>query len=214
MHTELTILRIGDMFSTCDSTPVPATQTIEIYESSSIFGCLLRLLHEDLPIQNCKTYEEDSDSFETKITPVIPKSSVPLPLLPTLYELADKYAVTESIVNALHTHLASYKSASPLHVYALATKLGLEELMNETSVFLIHPPLSSYTAEEVSIIPSTGAYHKILLLQAHRQSHLKEILLGEDIFPHGYGECPNHKSATTAIWHQRRQEIVGRIESG
>ena len=201
------------MFSTCDSSsPSTSTQTIEIYESSSAFGCLLRLLHEPLP-EHAPT-EDDSDAFETKITPVTPKSSVPLPLLPSLYVLADKYAVNDSIVHALHTHLASYKSTSPLQVYAQAAKLGLDELMNETSVYLVHPPLSSYTVEEVSIIPSTGAYHKLLLLQSHREKKLKEILLGEDIFPHGYGECPEHKAATMSMWDQRRRDIVGRIESG
>jgi hypothetical protein len=139
---------------------------------------------------------------------------VPLPLLPSLYALADKYAVTEPITHALHTHLASYKSVSPLRVYALAAQLGLDDLMNATSVYLLHPPLSEYTVDEVSVIPSAGAYHKLLLLQSHREKKLKEILMNEEIFPHGYGECPEHRSATVSMWDQRRNEIVGRIESG
>jgi len=39
-------------------------------------------------------------------------------------------------------------------------------------------------------------------------------LLTEDIFPHGYGDCPSHSLQTMVLWDQKRRLLSPNIEAG
>ena len=186
---------------------------MDLYENPSTFAVFLRLLHH--PPQ--PYVEEDISQrikFETKVIVVVPEHVIPLPILETIFLLVDKYAVVPSVTQVLHTHLWAHRSTFPLRVYGLATRLSLDWVANDTSMFLIHPPLHTYTTEQVACIPTVEAYHKLLKLQHYRETKLRDILLNEFLFPHGYGECSRHKDAVLARWDAARNKLVGRIESG
>jgi hypothetical protein len=104
-------------------------------------------------------------------------------------------------------------STNPLLVYAYATAHNLPKIAAEASAHLLHPPLSSYTKEDIQIIPTVTAYHELLRLHEYRKYKLRDILLNEDIFPHGYGTCPAHKQWATQLWEQKRVYLATQIEA-
>lgn len=203
----------GDMFSCCDVDDDPDARTLDLYESASNFQLLSRLLH-DPPLSYQSAEQALSSKYENRLTVVHPKDAIPFPLLPLLFTLADKYALAPDIMQVLHTHLLAYASSFPLQVYGLATRLGLERISAKASIFLLHPPLHTYSLAQIEVIPTAQAYHKLLLLQRHRVVKLRELLLTEELFPHGYGACPQHKDAATVLWDTKKKDLVGRIESG
>lgn len=201
------------MFSCCDSSTGEDPGVMDVFESSSSFAVFLRLLH-DPPHPYVEEDMSQRVKYETKVIIVAPEHVIPLPILETIFALVDKYAVAPSIAQTLHTHLWAHRSTYPLRVYGLATRLSLDWIADDTSMFLLHPPMHTYTAEQVACIPTAEAYHKLLRLQHHREIRLREILLGEQLFPHGYGECSIHKDAVLAKWDATRNKVIGRIESG
>jgi len=42
---------------------------------------------------------------------------------------------------------------------------------------------------------------------------LRRLLLAEEIFPRGYGQCSSHKDKTLALWKHRKNEIILQIEA-
>ncbi|TDL28838.1 hypothetical protein BD410DRAFT_738597 [Rickenella mellea] len=204
-----------NMFSICDVSRTETTETnvLDLDEAAGILTVLLRLIHEP-PEEYDPVDFVPLDKFETQIPVITPTAAIPLPLLPKLFQLADKYELSQPIVRTLQTHLVAHKSTSPLRVYGIATQLSLDTIAAEASYYLLLPPLRTYSLADIRSIPTAEAYHKLVLLHSYRISKLREIVLGEEIFPHGYGECPAHKLVIEHAWDERRKEVAIRIESG
>ncbi|KAH8120551.1 hypothetical protein DFH11DRAFT_71694 [Phellopilus nigrolimitatus] len=205
----------SNMFLCCEQgkgTMNTPTRTLEIYESANMLSLLLHLLHEPP-----SPYSKDEISSESrdfgKYAIVAPTSAIPLPLLPALFQVADKYALALPTIHALQTHLAAYVSTAPLVVYGLATQLSLPFIADAASAFLITPPLHTYSLEQISAIPTAEAYHTLLLLLHHRTCRIKELLLHEDLFPHGYGVCLSHRDSAKLLWEEKRRALLPHVDA-
>ncbi|KAF8168303.1 hypothetical protein B0H34DRAFT_55042 [Crassisporium funariophilum] len=197
----------NDMFACCDPTTPSSKEALDLQETSGELAALLRLLH-DPPLPPAQI------PLENKFDPIRydPASVIPLPLLLTLlFGLADKYSLQDSLTDALRVHLIAHAPAHPLEVYSFATLHGLERIASEASQYV--QPMASYRFMDIKAIPNVVAYHKLVRLQDFRVKALRDLLLAEDIFPHGYGECASHREKTMAIWDRQRKALVGRIES-
>lgn len=202
------------MFSCCaQDCPEPETKSVDIYESASAFSTLLRLLH--YPPSVYPVSDKKERGFP-KYMIVNPEYAIPFPILPVIYDLVDKYAVFPHIVQALNSNLQAYASTFPLKVYGLATRMSLDSIADEASAFLVQPPLHTYTSEEVKIIPTAEAYHKLLKLQQYRVEKIRDILAHEQLFPHGYGVCNTHKVSALASWDRKKRTLLSdnRIDAG
>ncbi|CAL1696460.1 unnamed protein product [Somion occarium] len=207
----------GDMFSCCESGYVfdsldEDTHTLDLMESSTNLNLLFRFLHNP-PVPYEEEKAEKSPIKSSRIHLMFPQSAIPFPLIPSLLKLADKYALSPELTECLYSHLASYASVFPLRVYGYAVELGLDSIAAKTSMYLLDPPLSSYSVEDLKAIPTAEAYHKLVLLHDFRIKRLREILRGESIFPHGYGECSRHAQKTVFIWERRKEDILHLIEA-
>ncbi|KAG1743511.1 hypothetical protein EDB19DRAFT_1579077, partial [Suillus lakei] len=120
-------------------------------------------------------------------------SVIPFPVLPSMIQLADKYGLPKKIICSLHLHVQANAATNLLLVYAYATTHNLPKIAAAASAHLLYPPLSSYSKEDIQIIPTVTTYHELLRLHKYWKYRLRHILLNEDIFPHGYGTCPVHK---------------------
>ena len=206
------------MFESCDSgfEVVSAgldeeSRTLELHESASVLDALCRLLHA-APPPFVPSPSEDYDF--TRIQETIPDTAIPLPVLPALFVLADKYSLSQDIARSLRSHLAAHASAFPLEVYGCAVKFGLDEIAGEASTHLLHPPLTSYTPDEIKVIPTAEAYHRLALLHEIRIRKLREVLENEEVFPHGYGECRRHAQRMESVWRQRKNVVMNKIQAG
>jgi len=205
-----------DMFVCCDDAEANSqgdSRTMDVFENSSAFAVFLKLLHEP-PTPFAEEDISELIKFETKVIMKPPKNAIPLPILTTILQLADKYMVKSGIVQSLHTHLWAHRTVFPLNVYGIATKYSLDWIADDASMYLIHPPLHTYTLDEVSIIPTAAAYHKLLALQHHRTTKLRELLRDEELFPYHYGECSKHAGSANALWSDRKDALLGKVDSG
>ena len=168
-------------------------QVLDLQESSGNLVILLRLLHEP-PSPPCQKPKEDEfDSIDTTFDPFDtfdlieydPTRVIPLPLLFTLFELADKYALRDTVTECLTAHLIAHAVAHPLEVYGFATLHGMEKVASHTSQYVM--PVASYSYDEISLIPNVVAYHKLVRLQDLRRMALRNLIFEEDIFP--FGKC-------------------------
>jgi len=208
------------MFSCCDPTLALEVaqptddQVLDLHETAGVMTALLRLLHfpPPPPIPYPSTADQEKSSTQLRTDRYEPSSIIPLPILPLLFSLADKYALSDLISQSLRTHLLAHAPAYPLQVYGFATLHDMPIVASKASQFLL--PLASYTLEDVKVIPSVEAYHKIIRLQDYRTKGLRKTLLGETLFPHGYGLCPSHHQTAELLWHGAQSKLVGRIESG
>ena len=207
------------MFSCCESGYVLGeldedARTLDLDESAERLSMLLHLLH-DPPAPYVEVPVPKSERDFTRVQGTLPNASaIPFPLLPTLLSLADKYVLSDAIVHVLHSHLGAYASTHPLRVYGYASTLGLDALAARTSAFLLDPPLSAHSTQDVSALPNAQAYHKLVQLHEYRVKALGEVLMGEEIFPYEYGKCPRHGAKTQAVWEERKKVISGRIKAG
>ena len=207
------------MFSCCDQgdvtdTPDTGGQAMELHEPAAQLNMLFHVLHH--PPERCvlaERVEGQSRDF-TRIRGIEAEHAIPFPVLQAVLRLADKYALSQEIMDALHSHLLAHASTYPLDVYGYAVEYGLPALAGKASKYLLHPPLSSYTTEQVKVIPTAAAYHRLVMLHDFRIKKLKEILMEADVFPHGYGECPRHAQRTRNLWSCRREVIVDKILAG
>ncbi|KAF9229556.1 hypothetical protein BS17DRAFT_689447 [Gyrodon lividus] len=138
---------------------------------------------------------------------------IPYPLLPDMLRLVDKYDLSAPLRRSLHSHLFANACISPLKVYTFATANCLDDIAAEASAYLLHPPLSTYSKDQIATIPSVTAYHALVRLHGYRVDKLKGILLSEDIFPFGYGACSTHQKDTTRTWNERRIFLATQIEA-
>ncbi|KIJ68646.1 hypothetical protein HYDPIDRAFT_82601 [Hydnomerulius pinastri MD-312] len=209
-----------DMFSCCDQgfdfvarrDIQDITEVLQLDEPAATLRLLLNLLHFPPPPPSvCLTAHQ----ARRKGTPTSPYngSIIPYPLIPEMLRLADKYVLSEPLCRSLHSHLFANAFTNPLKVYAFATANHLDDIAAEASAYLLHPPLSSYTKDEIAIISSAAAYHDLVRLHGHRIKKLRETVLSEDIFPFGYGACATHQENTTRIWNERRMLLATQIEA-
>jgi hypothetical protein len=208
----------GNMFACCDhgfelvgdnDVRGPQEAVLDLDETEHTLTTLFRLIQQppDPPPM------ENSDGTRPRFK-LEAGSVIPFPVLPFMLHLADKYGLPETITCSLHLHVQANASTNPLPVYAYATAHNLPKIAAEASAHLLHPPLSSYTKEDIQIIPTVTAYHELLRLHEYRKYKLRDILLNEDIFPHGYGTCPAHKQWATQLWEQKRVYLATQIEAG
>lgn len=205
------------MFVSCDggfqlvsTTLDEENRTLNLYESGSVLDALFQLLHS-----TPAPFEPPPPPTDfTRIQETIPEAAIPCPLLPALFALADKYALSQEIVQTLQSHLSAYASTFPLQVYGCAVGFGMPDIAVEASAHLLHPPLTSYTPEEIKIIPTAQAYHRLVLLHELRIRKLGEVLEHEEIFPHGYGECGRHAERTKSLWLRRKATTMSKIQAG
>lgn len=230
-----------DMFGTCDDLPPTSeksggagldsqSSSMEIHEGTEIFGLFLGLLHSD-PTEMSKSTEANkseggaapSDDWDTRTQGTMDVEStevanhslpslIPLPILRPLLDLADKYDISPSYLEALHDHLKRNAPESPLEVYSLATQLELPSVASAASSFLLSRPMATYTTEEVErYFPTIRSYHLLVRLQAYRKMKLRDVLSKEVLFPHDYGKCSRHGDEASKLWQEHRDEVCTRI---
>ncbi|KAG1721599.1 hypothetical protein EDB19DRAFT_1577635, partial [Suillus lakei] len=141
-------------------------------------------------------------------------SVILFPVLPSMIQLADKYGLLKKIICSLHLHVQVNAAMNPLLVYAYATTHNLPKIAAAASTHLLYPPLSSYSKEDIQIIPTVTAYHELLRFHKYQKYRLQHILLNEDIFLHGYGTCPVHKQWATQLWEHKLVYLATQIEAG
>ncbi|KIK71302.1 hypothetical protein GYMLUDRAFT_149640 [Collybiopsis luxurians FD-317 M1] len=194
-----------DMFACCGDN---YEETLDLHESTESLVALLNLLHH--PLQPPTQFKRDDFHFIPKVRND-PKTVIPLPLLPTLFELADKYALpSDRVVDVLAAHLLAHAPDAPLTVYTFAVSHGLRSVVSQASQYL--QPMANYSLSEVRIIPVED-YHRVIQLQDLRIKTMRNYLLSEDIFPHGYGSCPSHSRETEQLWHSKRMSLAAKVET-
>ena len=211
----------GNMFLCCDQEYSSVhtheaqgiTQVLELDESASTLRLLLRLLHFPPPPPSL-----DQSARQTrrmgKPASLYQGALIPFPLLPDMLRLTDKYDLSEPLRRTFHSHLFANASIHPLEVYGFAVRNRLDDVAAEASAYLLHPPLSTYSKDQIALIPSVSAYHDLVRLHSYRVQQLKLILLREDIFPFGYGVCVAHQENTTRAWNDSRMLLATQIEAG
>ncbi|PPQ90411.1 hypothetical protein CVT25_014929 [Psilocybe cyanescens] len=198
-----------DMFACCDAGTSGSEDedALELQETSGELAALLCLLH-DPP---APPEQIPSDDLFQKIR-YDPATVIPLPLLVSLlFRLVDKYAIAEGVATNLRVHLRANAPAYPLEVYGFAALHEMDWEASEASQYVL--PIASYRFEEIKVIPNVVSYHKLVRLQDFRVKALRDLLLGEEIFPHGYGACTTHYDSTTTSWDRQRKALMGRIDN-
>lgn len=214
-HVFASMLEVGSSASTQEPGSLTTElRAAEINERHDLLVLLVNLL-ETPPEHPPPTVNEQIPSSAVPLEGEPPRSVLPWPLLTTLLDLADKYDLSENIVAVLHAHLQSHAPSYPLQVYSLATRLELSEIASLASSFLLHPPMHQYSASDIKAIPSSVAYHLLLVLQTYRLQSLKTILEREPIFPHDYGVCSKHGVATPRlVWETRKASVLTYLHAG
>lgn len=215
------------MFACCDPSDADmghsdevldiSKEVLDIAESAAEVGLLLDLLHsppELLPaeepprIKFPSLKDKEPQHVETR-------KIIPLPIIPQLLSLADKYILPAEITEAIHSHLLAQAPTNPLWVYGFAILQELPEIASIASYYLLNHPMDELSYDQIlDNMPNLKAYHQIIQLQGLRTRRLKEVLMAEPIFPHGYGRCDNHEQKTVMAWEQRKQGIAWRIHAG
>ncbi|KAH9487124.1 hypothetical protein JR316_0001192 [Psilocybe cubensis] len=198
-----------DMFACCDVGPSDpkGEDALELQETGGELAALLRLLHDPPPPPEQIPTDDLFQKIRYNLATVIP-----LPLLVSLlFRLVDKYAIAEAVAANLRVHLRANAPAYPLEVYGFATLHEMDWEASEASQFV--RPMASYRLDDIAVLPSVISYHKLVKLQHFRVKALQDLLLAEEIFPHGYGACTTHNESTTTSWDRQRKALMGRIDS-
>ncbi|CAE6421375.1 unnamed protein product [Rhizoctonia solani] len=208
-------LAVGSSAPLNESSSAPKHQldTVEIDERYEILVLLVNLLETppQLPPATATSYAPSS-AVPSSNDP--PGSVLPWPLVTTLLDAADKYDFSDDILAVLHAHLRSHASSHPLPVYALASRHGLSLIASHASSFLLYPPMHQYSISEIKLLPSATSYHLLLILQTHRLESLKGILENEMIFPHDYGACSKHGTASAkSVWEARKAMVLNHVDA-
>ncbi|KAJ7042571.1 hypothetical protein C8F04DRAFT_945863 [Mycena alexandri] len=205
-----------DMFSCCDASAGDANpQVLDLHEPESALSALLRLIHSP-PAQPVRYPREPiGEKVNTQLPIQYDRSTaIPLPVLRVLFCLVDKYALSDQdVLESLQAHLlANAPGQDALTVYGLSLALDMPyAVSSEASQYLL--PLAWYSPDEIKAIPTVTDYHNVNRLQAFRVKALQDILLRENLFPHGYGKCPTHSTSAVAVWERTRLLLAPKIET-
>ena len=169
--------------------------TVDIHEPADVLAILLRILHD--PPQAPEELETPLDAYTKRYNEA---TIIPLPLLElVMLNLVDKYMLDDSIVNALKMHLLAHAPSNGLRVYIFAVSNDMPELASKASQYVL--PMARYTFQEVKGLPSVKAYHDLVRLQDFRVQALRDLLLKEDIFPHGtFGGIQSSRPSNALIF--------------
>ncbi|KAH7340986.1 hypothetical protein B0J17DRAFT_627266 [Rhizoctonia solani] len=214
-HVFQSMLELGSSVAFNETSSVSENQLpiVEIDERYEILVLLVNLL-ESPPQFPPATATSCLPSSAVPSNSDLPGSVLPWPLVTTLLDAADKFDFTDDILALLHAHLRSHASSHPLPVYALASRLGLSSIKSHASSFLLHPPMHQYSISEIKLLPSTTSYHLLLILQSRRLESLKEILGNEMLFPHDYGACSKHGTASAKlVWEARKALVLTHVDA-
>lgn len=177
----------GEASSASQTISKPDQTVVDLHETSGILVALLRLIHSPPQLPKLEAGDElsEEEQMSSKLPHKVydPATVIPLPLLSILYNLVDKYALSESIAEMLEEHLIAHAPYYPLPVYAFAVANGMVHVAAKSSQYLM--PMASYRVEEIQQIPSVAAYHKVIRIQDLRVKALRDLVLNEEIFPHG-----------------------------
>lgn len=207
-----------------DEPQISEEMAMDMPEPPDVLEMLFKLIHgppSPLPsIEDLlhRQYSVKAGEKEPELSKISSLSAVPIPLLRPLYRVADKYLLREELIRTLDSHLAAHVATQPLQVYAIATYLDLKDLAAYASSHLLSPSLDTYSPAQLSVLPSIESLHLLYILQAHRQTKLREVLSGESIFPHGYGRCDSrgHADKIEEAWRARKRYLLsmGRVTAG
>ncbi|CAE7055527.1 unnamed protein product [Rhizoctonia solani] len=214
-HVFQSMLELGSLALSNETNSVSENQLpiVEVDERYEILVLLVNLLESppQLPPATVTSYLPSS-AIPSSNDP--PGNVLPWPLVTTLLDAADKYDFTNDILGILHAHLRSHASSHPLPVYALASRLGLSSIASHASSFLLHPPMHQYSVSEIKLLPSATSYHLLLILQTRRLESLKKILGNEMLFPHDYGACSQHGTASAkSVWEARKTAVLDHMNA-
>lgn len=210
----LTNFFLDDMFACCSSggsTDAPLDQ-LKIDEKAETLHLLLQLLHSPPPAPIPIYIKNESEISQIRTRTHESDSMIPWPLLPALLHLADKYMLSQHLVDSLHEHLLAHAPIYPLEVYGFACQHGLDRIATKASKYI--PPVAGFSIQEIKVIPTVEAYHRLVQLQDNRVKAMRKILLEEDMFPFNYGICLPHHEEARALWDKARRRLIGRIETG
>ncbi|CEL51706.1 hypothetical protein RSOLAG1IB_00241 [Rhizoctonia solani AG-1 IB] len=214
-HVFRSMLELGSpaLLNETSSTSENELHVVEIDERYEILALIVNLL-ETPPQLPPATTANHTPSSAVPSSNDPPGSILPWPLVTTLLDTADKYDFSDDILAVLHSHLRSHAPSHPLPVYALASRLGLHLIASHASSFLLHPPMNQYSITEIKLLPSATSYHLLLILQTHRLECLKEILGNEILFPHDYGACSKHGTASAKlVWEARKATVLSHVDA-
>ncbi|KAF9499912.1 hypothetical protein BDN71DRAFT_77761 [Pleurotus eryngii] len=203
----------NDMFACCSSggsTDTPLDQ-LKIDEKAETLHLLLQLLHSPPPAPIPIHIKNKSEISQIRTRTHESDSMIPWPLLPALLHLADKYMLSQHLVDSLHEHLLAHVPVYPLEVYGFACQHGLDRIASKASKYI--PPVAGFSIQEIKVIPTVEAYHRLVQLQDNRVKAMRKILLEEDMFPFNYGICLPHHEEARALWDKARRRLIGRIET-
>ncbi|EUC61747.1 BTB domain protein [Rhizoctonia solani AG-3 Rhs1AP] len=209
-HVFQSMLELGSSAVPNETSSVSENQlpTVEVDERYEILVLLVNQLENPPQLPPATTASTVPSSGDP------PGSILPWPLVSTLLDTADKYDFTNDILTLLHAHLQSHASSHPLSVYALASRLGLTSIASYASSFLLHPPMHQYSVSDIKILPSATSYHLLLILQTHRLESLKQTLENELLFPHDYGACSKHGTASAkSVWEARKGVVLNHVDA-
>ncbi|KAG7099483.1 hypothetical protein E1B28_001330 [Marasmius oreades] len=172
-----------DMFCCVDNSDGDNENILDLHENATLTVALLSLVHQPPRLPVVLYTSDPVDGLLPKIV-YDPSTVIPFPVLSSLFSLADKYALSETIAESLKAHLLAHAPTAPLQVYCLALSLELNDLASKATQYL--KPLAEYAQDEIKSIPS----------------------INEDIFPHGYGSCSQHLDETTSRWQTTRISLA------
>ncbi|KAJ7169551.1 hypothetical protein C8R46DRAFT_201078 [Mycena filopes] len=204
------------MFLCCDASTGDANpQVLDLQETESVLSALLRLIHT--PPAPPVRYPRDP--IGEKVNTQLPiqydhATAIPLPVLRLLFCLVDKYALSDlEVLESLQAHLLAHAPRDALTVYALSRTLGdiPYAVSAEASQYLL--PMAWYSSTEIAMLPTASDYHNVHRLQAFRVKALQDILVREDLFPHGYGMCATHNTNAASAWDRARIILARKIET-
>ncbi|KAL1739837.1 hypothetical protein HDZ31DRAFT_48704 [Schizophyllum fasciatum] len=195
------------MFTVCEPSARPA---LELNESGAHLELLIRLLNGSLARPTSLGEEEAPERRSRYPKKLFDEATmIPFPMLQVMYRLADKYIIATG--DSLRPHLRAHYADEALGVYALACKLGENDIAADASQFL--RPIESYSANEIAALPDARAVHTLVTLQSQRRRALTRLVLSEDVFPHGYGACAAHQDQTLALWDERRKRLSASVDA-
>ncbi|KAF7320007.1 hypothetical protein MKEN_00784600 [Mycena kentingensis (nom. inval.)] len=194
-----------DMFACCTpgtnaaKSKLDWDEILDLYESEASLTLLFRLLHTPPDPPSRFVLHPSPEKAKTHLPARYDVSTaIPLPVLRLILALADKYALEAAVLECLEQHLVAHAQVAEhaLEVYCLALSGDGPLQMPRGS-----------RGEPVRV-----AVGVLSQLQAYRVKALQDILLHEDLFPHGYGTCPSHEDAA-AIWERTALILAPKVES-